>query len=76
MELSFRGDANGSRERAPDDRLQHRARKLEIPGSALTGCPGMTGANYFLPARLSRNTPCSPNMFQNHQGRFSRSGRP
>jgi hypothetical protein len=28
------------------------------------------------PARLSRNTPCSPNMFQNHQGKFTRSGRP
>jgi hypothetical protein len=27
-------------------------------------------------ARLSRNTPCSPNMFQNHQGAVSRSGRP
>jgi hypothetical protein len=27
-------------------------------------------------ARLSRNTPCSPNMFQNHHGRFTRSGRP
>jgi hypothetical protein len=32
---------------------------------------------YFaFPARLSRNTPCSPNMFQNHQGALSRSGRP
>jgi hypothetical protein len=30
----------------------------------------------FFPARLSKNTPCSPNMFQNHQGRLSRSGRP
>jgi hypothetical protein len=27
-------------------------------------------------ARLSKKTPCSPNMFQNHQGRFTRSGRP
>ena len=27
-------------------------------------------------ARLSKNTPCSPNMFQNHQGRLTRSGRP
>ena len=26
--------------------------------------------------RLSRNTPCSPNMFQTHQGRFSGTGRP
>ena len=39
------------------------------------------GVNIWLayrafPARLSRNTPCSPNMFQNHQGAFSRSGRP
>lgn len=33
--------------------------------------------NYFeSPPRLSRNTPCSPNMFQNHQGKFRRSGRP
>ena len=39
--------------------------------------PGMTRMRYFpFPPRLSRNTPCSPNMFQNHQGRFSRSGRP
>jgi hypothetical protein len=29
-----------------------------------------------LPARLNKNTPCSPNMFQNHQGALSRSGRP
>ena len=27
-------------------------------------------------ARLSKNTPCSPNMFQNHQGMVTRSGRP
>src|SRR5665647_543683 len=26
--------------------------------------------------RLSRNTPCSPNKFQNHQGALSRSGVP
>ena len=33
--------------------------------------------SYFpFPARLSRNTPCSPNMFQNHQGMLTRSGRP
>lgn len=25
--------------------------------------------------RLSRNTPCSPNMFQNHHGALRRSGR-
>ena len=32
---------------------------------------------YFpFPPRLSRNTPCSPNMFQTHQGRLSGSGRP
>src|SRR6516225_11570007 len=30
----------------------------------------------YRPARLSRNTPCSPNIFQNHQGRFSGTGRP
>ena len=33
-------------------------------------------ATAFAAAALSRNTPCSPNMFQNHQGRLSRSGRP
>ena len=33
-------------------------------------------AYFSFPARLSRNTPCSPNMFQNHQGMFTRSGRP
>ena len=32
-------------------------------------------ATYFFPARLSRNTPCSPNIFQNHQGMLKRSGR-
>ncbi len=26
-------------------------------------------------ALLSRNTPCSPNMFQNHQGMATRKGR-
>jgi hypothetical protein len=37
--------------------------------------PGLQ--SYFaFPARLSKNTPCSPNMFQNHHGRFSRKGRP
>ena len=35
-----------------------------------------TRATYFFPARLSKNTPCSPNMFQNHQGKFTRNGRP
>ena len=36
------------------------------------------GANrhFPLPPRLSKNTPCSPNMFQTHQGRFSGTGRP
>ncbi len=28
------------------------------------------------PPLLSKNTPCSPNMFQTHQGRFSGTGRP
>ena len=33
--------------------------------------------NYFAaPPLLSKNTPCSPNMFQTHQGRFSGTGRP
>jgi hypothetical protein len=37
----------------------------------------MTDLAYFVfSARLSKNTPCSPNMFQNHQGALSRSGRP
>ncbi len=37
----------------------------------------MTAESYRpFPARLNKNTPCSPNMFQNHQGRFARTGRP
>jgi len=32
--------------------------------------------HFAFPARLSRNTPCSPNMFQNHHGAMSRNGRP
>jgi len=31
---------------------------------------------YFPPPRVSKNTPCSPNMFHTHQGRFSGTGRP
>ena len=54
----------------------HRAlQRLDCRGSLAR--PGMTDDAYFaFSARLSRNTPCSPNMFQNHQGRFTRSGRP
>lgn len=37
-------------------------------------CPGNDGGVYF--PRLSKNTPCSPNMFHTHQGRFSGTGRP
>ena len=47
-----------------------------IPGSSLRS-PRNDGGGYFeSPPLLSKNTPCSPNMFQNHQGRFSRKGRP
>ena len=47
-----------------------------IPGSRFAR-PGMTRGGYFpAPPRLSRNTPCSPNMFQTHQGRVSGTGRP
>ncbi|MEH2525291.1 hypothetical protein V1288_003200 [Bradyrhizobium sp. AZCC 2176] len=39
--------------------------------------PGMTAESYFPTVPLlSKNTPCSPNMFQTHQGRFSGTGRP
>ena len=44
--------------------------------SGLQHRPGMTALPLPFPARLSRNTPCSPNMFQNHHGALSRSGRP
>ncbi len=51
-------------------------RKSWMPGSS----PGMTMWRQlrYLPSppRLSKNTPCSPNMFQNHQGALSRNGRP
>ena len=51
-------------------------RKSWMPGTR----PGMTMWRQLdyrpFSARLSRNTPCSPNMFQNHQGALSRSGRP
>src|SRR6188472_2461851 len=30
----------------------------------------------FFPRRLSRNSPCSPNRFQNHHGALKRSGVP
>jgi hypothetical protein len=37
----------------------------------------MTAESYrTFSARLNKNTPCSPNMFQNHHGRFVRTGRP
>ncbi len=50
------------------------AAKTWMPGTS----PGMTttGFAYFAFPRLSKNTPCSPNMFQNHQGRLSLRGRP
>ena len=38
--------------------------------------PRNDGIYFPFSARLSKNTPCSPNMFQTHHGRFSRSGRP
>ena len=39
--------------------------------------PRNDGGGYFpAPPLLSKNTPCSPNMFQTHQGRFSGTGRP
>jgi hypothetical protein len=38
--------------------------------------PEITPSYLLFSARLNRNTPCSPNMFQNHQGMLTRSGRP
>ncbi len=68
---SFRG----ARQREPQ-MCNCTSGNLEIPGRA-DARPGMAVDIYFaFPARLSKNTPCSPNMFQNHQGRFTRSGRP
>jgi hypothetical protein len=32
--------------------------------------------HFVFSALDSKNTPCSPNMFQTHQGRFSGTGRP
>lgn len=32
--------------------------------------------HFPFPPLVSRNTPCSPNMFQTHHGRFSGTGRP
>ncbi|MFK4519529.1 hypothetical protein ABIF20_006894 [Bradyrhizobium japonicum] len=32
--------------------------------------------SYFPCPRVSRNTPCSPNMFHTHHGNRSRNGRP
>ena len=51
-----------------------RTRNLEIPGSMLRIAPEWHFQFHF--PRLSKNTPCSPNIFQNHQGMLSRNGRP
>ncbi len=54
--------------------------RISVSGWKARSCGNLGGGgeeNYFaFSARLSRNTPCSPNMFQNHQGKFTRSGRP
>ena len=49
--------------------MSFRARVFDAPRND-------SSAYFAFSARLSRNTPCSPNMFQNHQGKFTRSGRP
>jgi hypothetical protein len=54
--------------------------RLDLPPQAgeVSSVRGARFAKPYLtlPARLSRKTPCSPNMFQNHQGALNRSGRP
>jgi hypothetical protein len=72
----------------PDDRLSeaiHRLRNEKLDcfvaiaplRKRFAFVAGNDGVTYLLfPARLSRNTPCSPNMFQNHQGMLTRKGRP
>jgi hypothetical protein len=48
-----------------------------LSSAAFHAAPRPGHESYFaFSARLSKNTPCSPNMFQNHQGKFTRSGRP
>lgn len=46
----------------------------ELVKKAIT--PVLPDGYLVFSARLSRNTPCSPNMFQNHHGALNRSGRP
>ena len=45
-------------------------------GSEVAGAGRGLGRHFPAPPLLSKNTPCSPNMFQTHQGRFSGTGRP
>ena len=48
-----------------------------LSSAAFHAAPRPGHESYFaFSARLSKNTPCSPNMFQNHQGALSRNGRP
>ena len=58
------------------DGPKDQTRNLDDSGLGASTRPGMTRERLNFPAlpRLSRNTPCSPNMFQNHQGMLSRSG--
>ena len=66
----------GRAKREPRCAIAHR-RMLRDSGFACFARPGMTPRRYFpAPPLLSKNTPCSPNMFQTHQGRFSGTGRP
>jgi len=50
--------------------------KTWMPGTRPGMTNGKAGTYFPFPARLKRNTPCSPNMFQNHHGALSRNGRP
>src|SRR6266403_1092535 len=73
-------EPTGRREAPPDDRLCEAIQNFFTPielDCFVADAPRNDGKPYFaFPARLSKNTPCSPNMFQNHQGRLTRSGRP
>jgi hypothetical protein len=48
-----------------------------LSSAALHAAPRPGQETYFpFSPRLNKNTPCSPNMFQNHHGKFTRKGRP
>ena len=51
--------------------------KQDVDARHKAGHDGGKIETYFpTPPLLSKNTPCSPNMFQTHQGRVSGTGRP